>query len=140
MNRNTIPLRMGIYILAVAVSLAFVSACNTKQQKAKKAVETFLQSKGNRDIREMSVDLFHPSDNTPSKAYIGVTVTYNFAGGSGSLQKERLAFVLNQDGSDYTVERPVSYNTDAETIEAMIAGKSGKPSPTPNPPPAPSNP
>ena len=51
---------MGLYILAVVISLALVSACNTKQQKAKKAVENFLQSKGNNDIREMSVDLFHP--------------------------------------------------------------------------------
>lgn len=101
--------------------LTVFSACSSKQEKARKAVEEKLQSQGV-GVREMVVDFFHPADNMPDKAYIAVTITHNFATGEGNFQKEYLGYILKQDGPNWTVERNAAYTKDKARAESVLAG------------------
>jgi hypothetical protein len=108
----------GLLIFFTLLLIIF-SACSSKQEKARKAVEEKLKGM---PVREMTVDFFHPADNMPDKAYIAVTVTYNFATSDGSFQKEYLGYVLRQDGPNWAVERNTLYTTDKGRAESALAG------------------
>ncbi|HKQ04443.1 MAG TPA: hypothetical protein VJ464_04895 [Blastocatellia bacterium] len=108
-------------LIAFSMFLTVFSACSSKQEKARKAVEEKLQSQGV-GIREMVVDFFHPADNMPDKAYIAVTITHNFASGEGNFQKEYLGYILKQDGPNWTVERNATYTKDKARAETVLAG------------------
>src|SRR5689334_9503458 len=92
-------------LLLFLIILTLTLACKSNQEKGRKAVETYLQDH-QMTTREMIVDMFHISEDTPGKAYIAVTVTYNFASSTGEFQKEHLAFVLKRDGQNWMLERP----------------------------------
>jgi hypothetical protein len=118
-NRTQPPAICLMIIFTLLLTLA--SACSSRQEKARKAVEAYLQSQG-LGIREMTVDLFHPADNLPGKAYIAVTVTYNFASSEGKFQKEYLGYILKQDGPNWVVENNTLYTKDKNRAETALAG------------------
>ena len=119
MNRDRARKSNAGLLILFTLLLTLASACSSKQERARKAVEEHLKSM---NVREMTVDYFHPADNLPGKAYIAVTVTYNFATGDGSFQKEYLGYVLRQDGPNWTVERNTLYTTDKDRAENALAG------------------
>src|SRR3954447_8097286 len=120
MNRYRAKTQTVSLLIFFTLLLALVSACSSKQEKARKAVEEKLKNQG---VREMTVDFFHPADNMPDKAYIAVTVTYNFATGDGSFQKEYLGYILKQDGQNWAVERPTLYTKEKDRAETALAGR-----------------
>lgn len=122
MNRHKANPRSAVTLIILALLIALASACSSKQEKARKAVEESLKNQG-MGPREMTVDLFHPADNLPDKAYIAVTVTYNFASSSGSFQKEYLGFILKQDGQNWAVEKSAVYTKDKSRAELALAGR-----------------
>jgi len=119
MNRDRARKSNAGLLILLALLLPLVSACSSKQERARKAVEEHLKSM---NVREMKVDYFHPADNMPDKAYIAVTATYNFATSDGSFQKEYLGYVLRQDGPNWAVERNTLYTTDKDRAESALAG------------------
>ena len=106
----------------LTVSLAVTSSlsCASRETRARKAVEEYLKNQG---LRELGVDMFHTSKDFPDKAYISVTVTYNYATSDGSFQREMLGYILNKNGQDYNVEKPASYTKDEQRAETLLAGK-----------------
>ena len=122
MNRHKANPRSTVIPILLALAVTLFSACASKQEKARQAVEESLKAKGIA-TREMVVDLFHPADNMPDKAYIAVTVTYNFASSSGSFQKEYLGFILKQDGPNWAVESSTVYTKDKDRAELALAGR-----------------
>ncbi|MGA9772389.1 MAG: hypothetical protein WBV94_25375 [Blastocatellia bacterium] len=83
------------------------------------AVKERLKNQGLRDIK---LEIFHPSKNTPGKAYIGVDVTHNFATGEGKFQHEFLGYILKQEGQEWVVENSAGYTKDPAKAEVYIAG------------------
>lgn len=123
MINGRIRFDLTIQILLVTIcSFAIVSAvsCTSRETKARKAVEEYLKNQG---LRDLNVDMFHTSKDFPGKAYISVTVTYNYATSDGSFQREMLGYILNQNGQDYSIERPVSYTKEEKRAETLLAGK-----------------
>ena len=121
MNRDRSPNLTIVLLIVFALLLPLCTACQSRQEKARKAVEDRLQSQGVA-TREMTVDLFHPGQGTPDKAYIAVTVTYNFATTEGNYQKEYLGYILKQDGQNWTIENGVAYTKDKARAEAILGG------------------
>jgi hypothetical protein len=120
MNRYRAKTQTVSLLFFFILLLTFASACNSKQEKARKAVEEKLKNQG---VREMTVDFFHPADNMPDKAYIAVTVTYNFATSDGTFQKEYLGYILKQDGQNWAVERNTLYTKEKDRAENALAGR-----------------
>jgi hypothetical protein len=110
---------VGLLIIFILLLTPF-SACSSKQEKARRAVEEKLK---NMPVREMTVDFFHPADNMPDKAYVAVTVTYNYATSDGSFQKEYLGYILKQDGQNWAVEQNTLYTKDKARAENALAGR-----------------
>ena len=100
--------------------VALASACSSRQEKARKAVEEYLKNQG---TREVVVDYFHPAKTMPDKAYIAVTITYNQGSSSGEFQKEHNGYILKQDGANWQVEKNTSYATDPDRAERLLAGE-----------------
>jgi hypothetical protein len=119
MNRYRAKTQTVSLLIFFTLLLALVSACSSKQEKARKAVEEKLK---NMPVREMTVDFFHPADNMPDKAYVAVTVTYNYATSDGSFQKEYLGYILKQDGQNWAVERNTLYTKEKDRAETALAG------------------
>ena len=76
----------------------------------------------NQNLRDIQLVIFHPSKDTPGKAYMGVDVTHNFATGEGKFQHEYLGFILKQEGQEWTVEKSAGYTKDPAQAEVYIAG------------------
>lgn len=108
--------------LIIFGSLTLVAAisCASRETRAQKAVEEYLKNQG---LRDLKVDMVHTSKDYPDKAYISVTVTYNYATSDGSFQREMLGYILNKNGQDYSVEKPASYTKDEQKAETYLAGK-----------------
>ena len=121
MNRDRSHRATAALLIVFALLLPLCAACHSRQERARKAVEEKLQSQGI-GVREMTVDLFHPADTVPDKAYIAVTTTYNFATGEGNFQKEHLGYILKQDGQNWTVEAGAAYTKDKARAETLLAG------------------
>ena len=121
MSRHRSKITTVVLLIVFSLFLTVFSACTSKQEKARKAVEERLQSQGV-GVREMVVDFFHPADNMPDKAYMAVTITHNFASGEGNFQKEYLGYILKQDGQNWTVERNAAYTKDKARAETVLAG------------------
>jgi hypothetical protein len=109
-------------VLALIGSFILVSttSCASRETKGRKVVEDFLKNQG---LRDLKVDLFHTSKEHPDKAYISVTVTYNYATSDGSFQREMLGYILKQDGQRYTIEQNTTYTKDQQKAEDLLAGK-----------------
>jgi|SRR5581483_347528 len=121
MNRDRSHRITVVLLIIFALLLPLCTACQSRQAKARKAVEDKLQSQGIA-ARDMTVDLFHPGQSAPDKAYIAVTVTYNFATTEGNYQKEYLGYILKQDGQNWTVENGAAYTKDKARAEAILGG------------------
>ena len=121
MKRDQSHITTAALLIVVALLLPLCAACHSRQERARKAIEEKLQSQGITP-REMTVDFFHPSDSTPDKAYIAVTVTYNFATAEGNFQKEYQGYILKQDGQNWAIERGTTYTKDKARAETLIAG------------------
>jgi hypothetical protein len=106
-------------IIAQLTLLSGIS-CASRETRAQKAVEEYLKSQG---LRDLKVDMVHTSKDFPDKAYISVTVTYNYATSDGSFQREMLGYILNKNGQDYSVGEAVSYTKDEQKAETLLAGK-----------------
>lgn len=122
MNDHRFKTPTAWLLIIFALLLPLVSACSSKEKKARKAIEEKIQSAG-LGVREMTVDFFHPADKMPDKAYIAVTVTYNFANGDGNFQKEYLGYIVKQDGQNWAVERSTRYTKDKNVAESALAGE-----------------
>jgi len=120
MNRYRARTQTVGLLIFFTLLLTLVSACNSKQEKARKAIEEKLK---NMPVREMTVDFYHPADNMPDKAYVAVTVTYNYATSDGSFQKEYLGYILKQDGQNWSVEQNTLYTKDKGRAENALAGR-----------------
>ena len=107
-----------ILFLLCAISL-FAVSCQSKETRAFNAVKERLKSQNLRDIQLV---IFHPSKESPGKAYIGVDVTHNFASDSGNFKHEFLGFILQQNGQEWTVEKSAGYTKDPAQAEVYIAG------------------
>ena len=105
---------------ALALLLISTAACESKESKAKKAVREYLK---NLAVRDLQVAMFHPGKDDPSKAYIAVDVTYNFATGGGEFQHEYLGYILKQEGQGWAVEKSAGYTKEPGRAEDYIAGK-----------------
>ncbi|HVG20092.1 MAG TPA: hypothetical protein VNI02_13660 [Blastocatellia bacterium] len=110
----------ALLILSVLLTLASSLSCKSRETKARKAVEEYLKNQG---LRDLGVDMFHTSKDFPDKAYISVTVTYNYATSDGSFQREMLGYILNKNGQDYSVDKAASYTRDEQKAETLLAGK-----------------
>ncbi|HJQ26552.1 MAG TPA: hypothetical protein VKA60_21735 [Blastocatellia bacterium] len=121
MNRDRSHRLTAVLLIVFALLLPLCTACQSRQEKARKAVEAQLQSQGI-TARDMTVDFFHPGQSTPDKAYIAVTVTYNFATAEGNFQKEYLGYILKQNGQSWTVENGAAYTKDQARAEAILGG------------------
>ncbi|MFL6214269.1 MAG: hypothetical protein ACJ74J_10310 [Blastocatellia bacterium] len=110
--------RYGLLCLLLLL-VALISACSSRQERARKAVEENLKNNG---VRELIVDYFHPANSMPDKAYIAVTVTYNQGTSSGEFQKEYLGYILKQDGQNWQVEKNTFYTKDKDRAESALAG------------------
>ena len=115
---NSIRYSQIILLLLCAISL-FALSCKSKETRALNAVKERLKNQNLRDIQPV---IFHPSKDTPGKAYIGVDVTHNFATGEGKFQHEYLGFILKQEGQEWAVERSAGYTKDPAQAEVYIAG------------------
>src|SRR5215212_7183684 len=118
-NRLRIIIRISLVLICSLAILPAVS-CAGKETRARKAVEEYLKNQG---LRDLKVDMVHTSKDYPDKAYISVTVTYNYATSDGSFQREMLGYILNKTGQDYSVEKPASYTKDEQKAETFLAGK-----------------
>ncbi|MFP5260320.1 MAG: hypothetical protein ACLGJB_00260 [Blastocatellia bacterium] len=110
----------ALVALVLSLTLASSLSCASRQTRARKAVEEYLKNQG---LRELGVDMFHTSKDFPDKAYISVTVTYNYATSDGSFQREMLGYILNRNGQDYSIDKPASYTKDEQRAEVLLAGK-----------------
>lgn|ERR1700754_2503811 len=110
----------AIALIFFTLLIMISTACSSKQEKARKVVEDSLKSLG---IRDMTVDLYHPADNMPDRAYIAVTITHNFATGDGSFQKEYLGYILKQDGQNWAIEKSTVYTKNPAQAELALAGR-----------------
>jgi galactitol-specific phosphotransferase system IIB component len=123
MNNRQIRFRVIVQITLIllgSLTLLCGTSCASKETRAQKAVEEFLKNQG---LRDLKVDMVHTSKEYPDKAYISVTVTYNYATSDGTFQREMLGYILNKNGQDYSVEKPTSYTKDEQKAETLIAGK-----------------
>lgn len=109
-------------VLALISSITLVSAtsCASREAKGRKAVEDFLKNHG---LRDLKVDMFHTSKDSPEKAYISVTATYNYATSDGSFQREMLGYILKKEGQGYAIEQNTSYTKDQQKAESLLVGK-----------------
>ena len=107
-------------ILSLTLLLLASVSCESRESKAKKAVQEYLKNQG---VRELQVAMFHPSKDDPGKAYVAVDVTYNFATGEGKFQREFLGYILKQEGQAWVVEKSAAYTKDQTRAEDFIAGK-----------------
>lgn len=110
----------ALFILTLALSIFASISCESKESKARKTVQDYLQNQG---LRELEVAMFYPSKNDPAKAYIAVDVTYNFATGEGKFQREYLGYILKQEGSQWVIEKSAGYTKDRAKAEDLLAGK-----------------
>jgi hypothetical protein len=110
---------MMLFILCAIALFASVS-CESKEKRAMDAVKERLKNQGLRDIK---LELFHPSKDNPGRAYVAVDVTHNFASGEGKFQHEYLGFILKQEGQQWAVENTAGYTKDASKAEDYIAGR-----------------
>lgn len=119
-NSQSISIRRSriILFLLCAISL-FAVSCESKQTRAFNAVKEHLKNQG---LRDLQLVIFHPSKNTPGKAYIGVDATHNFASSQGKFQHEYLGYILRQEGQNWVVEKGAGYTKDTEQAEVYIAG------------------
>jgi hypothetical protein len=101
------------------LTLVLLQACGREQSRALKPIEEYLKSFG---AREVKADLFLPDKNNPTRAYMSVTATYNFANSKGELQKEYLGFLLKKDGDQWKIEKNVPYTTSERDAEVILAG------------------
>jgi hypothetical protein len=115
---NSIRYSQIILLLLCAISL-FALSCKSKETRAFNAVKERLK---NQNLRDIQLVIFHPSKDTPGKAYMGVDVTHNFATGEGKFQHEYLGFILKQEGQEWTVEKSAGYTKDPAQAEVYIAG------------------
>jgi hypothetical protein len=67
--------------------------------------------------------MFHTSKDSPEKAYISVTATYNYATSDGSFQREMLGYILKKEGQGYAIEQNTSYTKDQQKAESLLVGK-----------------
>lgn len=111
--------RMMLFLLCAIAVFASVS-CESKETRAMNAVKERLKNQGLRDIK---LELFHPSKDTPGKAYIAVDVTHNFGSGEGKFQHEYLGFILKQEGQEWVIEKTAGYTKDTPKAEDYIAGR-----------------
>jgi hypothetical protein len=94
-------------------------ACGREQARALKPIEEYLKGLG---AREVKADLFLLDKGNPSRAYMSVAITYNFANSKGEPQKEYLGFILKKEGDHWKIEKNVSYTTDERGAEVILAG------------------
>ena len=116
--RPSMPLRIVLVGLQTVLVISALS-CSSNETKVRQAIEDRLKGQG---IRNLVIDLFHPSKKIPGKAYASATVTYNFATSSGAFQQEYLGFILKQDGSNWTIDQPAGYTKEPEKAENFLAG------------------
>lgn len=102
-----------------AILIAATLSCSSNETKVRQVLENHLKPQG---IRKLVLDLFHPSQKTPGKAYASATITHNFATSSGAFQQEYLGFILKQEGQSWTIEQSVTYTKDPDIAENLIAG------------------
>jgi hypothetical protein len=119
MNRFRDKTQWHTLLCSLLLLALLASACTSRQESARKAVEESLKNNG---LRELTVDYFHPSSSLPDKAYIAVTATYNQGTSSGEFQKEYLGYILKQDGQNWQVEKNTFYTKDKDRAEAALAG------------------
>jgi len=105
-------------LVCIATAL-LMTGCSSDKAKAKALVAEYMTGQGTTDI---VIDIFHKSRNSPDKAYVGATVTYNFASSNGKPQREFLGFVLNRSNDGWRIERNTSYTKEEDKAEQYIAG------------------
>jgi hypothetical protein len=111
-------------LLCVVCSLALLgAACSKKEDNARKAIEDYLKNSG---VKEVKVDSFYTNPQVPDKAYVGVTITYNFATAEGNLQKEYLGYILKQSGQSWVVENHTAYTNEEQKAKGLLEGKKSK--------------
>lgn len=108
-----------IALLVCIVSAFLMTGCSSDKAKAKALVAEYMTGQGTTDI---VIDIFHKSRNSPDKAYVGATVTYNFASSNGKPQREFLGFVLSQSNDGWRIERNTFYTKEEDKAEQYIAG------------------
>lgn len=110
-----------VFVLFV-VTLSFLSvmtSCSSKESKAKKAIEDYFAGQGAKDI---AVDVFYTDPNFPDKAYVGATVTYNFASSGGQPQREFAGFILTREGTGWRVEKNTRYTKEQQQAAIYLRG------------------
>ena len=123
MNNSRVQFK-SYFRIALILSFAFLLfgslSCESKQTKARKAIQEHLKNQG---VRDLQVAMFHPSKDNPGKTYVAVDVTYNFATGDGRFQREFLGYILRQEGQGWIIEKTAGYTKDPARAEDFIAGK-----------------
>ena len=101
-------------------ALLGLGACSGSGEKARLAVEEYLKNQG---AQEVKLDRFYTNSAFPNRAYVSVTVTYNFANSSGQPQKEFLGYILRQEGPEWKVDQNTSYTTEEQRAMDLLAGR-----------------
>jgi hypothetical protein len=112
--------RISLFFLLFTGLLIGSQACSSGKAEALNTVQDYLKP---HDPREVKLDSFYTSLDFPDRAYISVTVTYNFATGTGAFQKEYLGFVLQRAENGWTINKNTSYTTEESEAKALIAGR-----------------
>lgn len=94
--------------------------CANRAEKARLAVEESLKNQG---VQEVKLDLFYTNNTFPDKAYVSVTVTYNFANSSGKPQLEYLGYILRQEGKEWNVQQNTIYTKEEQRAMDLLAGR-----------------
>lgn len=77
----------------------------------------------NQGIKDLQMDSFFISKDSPGKAYTSATVTYNFSSSGGNAQREFLGFILAREGDGWRIERSAGYTKDEQQAAKYIAGQ-----------------
>jgi hypothetical protein len=116
-NRRAALRAFSVCALILLTSLV---ACSSEQKKALKAIENYVQAFGARNVE---MQAFYLSPDSPDKAYASVVITYNFADASGKFQTEHSGYILRREGGEWAIVKSTNYTTNEQKAMDYLAGR-----------------
>lgn len=110
-----------LLIVVMAAGFLVLSACDNQAKRAKEAVDQKLKPMA---PKKTELGVFAVDPAAADRAYISVTVTWNFADASGQYQREFLGYVLKKDGDGWQVDgQPIKFTDDKNVAIQLLQGK-----------------
>jgi hypothetical protein len=104
--------------LSLLVLCSFtLPSCSREKSQVISSVENYLKGFGARDVK---FDLYQTAPDVPDTSYVGVTITWNFAGPDGQPQKEWVGYIVRMVDQQWKVDKSVQYTTDPEKAKQII--------------------